>query len=90
MTPLMFAAGDGSEDLVQLFLDKGADVNAKTPSGFTALSMAKSAESEAHRDVIRKLQAAGGEGVRTPLDALGHSWFGGHHVGTFKPAKSCE
>lgn len=59
-TPLMLAAGDGSEDLVQLFLDNGADVNAKSPSGDTALSMAKwSRLAEERKGVIRKLEAAG-------------------------------
>ena len=56
MTPLMFAASEGSEDLVQLFLDNGADVSAKTPVGFTALSMAK--DSKKHQGLIRKLEAA--------------------------------
>ena len=59
MTPLMLAALDGSENLVQLFIDKGADVNAKTPSGFTALSLAKEQDSDHHKAVIRKLEAAG-------------------------------
>ncbi len=38
VTPLMVAAANGCDDLVQLFLDKGADINVKTPEGFTALS----------------------------------------------------
>ena len=59
MTPLMLAAVSGSEDLVQLLLAKGADVNAKTPSGLTALLMAKSCESAKNRGVIRRLEAAG-------------------------------
>ena len=32
-TPLQFAAGHGPKDLVQLLLDRGADVNAKASSG---------------------------------------------------------
>ncbi|MFI5460653.1 MAG: ankyrin repeat domain-containing protein [Isosphaerales bacterium] len=59
VTPLMIAAAGGSEDLVQLFLDKGADVNAKTPSGITALWMAKSSGLADNKGVIRKLEAAG-------------------------------
>ncbi len=59
MTPLILAAFDGSEELVQLYLDKGADINAKTPDGDTALSMAKLSGSEDHKGVIRKLEAAG-------------------------------
>lgn len=43
-TPLMFAAFIGSEDLVQLLLDKGADANAKTPGGDTALTWARLSE----------------------------------------------
>ena len=63
VTPLMVAAANGCDDLVQLFLDKGADVNAKTPEGFTALSLAKSIglHEEDHQGVIRKLEAAGGK-----------------------------
>ena len=59
VTPLMFAAEAGSEDIVQLLLDKGAHVNAKAKSGFTALSMANSSVCEDHSSVIRKLIAAG-------------------------------
>jgi hypothetical protein len=59
MTPLMCAAQYGSEDLVQLFLSKGADANAKTRSGFTALSLAKMSKMVDHTGVIRKLEAAG-------------------------------
>ncbi len=60
-TPLMIAAADGCDDLVQLFIDKGADVNAKMPDGTTALSMAKSfgMNKEDNKGVIRKLIAAG-------------------------------
>jgi hypothetical protein len=58
-TPLMFAAEDGNEDLVQLFLDKGADVDAKTPMGLTALSLANLSRRKDNEGVIRKLQAAG-------------------------------
>jgi hypothetical protein len=59
MTPLMMAAEDACEDLVQLFLDKGANVNAKARSGITALSLAKQSGAEANKVVISKLQAAG-------------------------------
>jgi ankyrin repeat protein len=61
VTPLMVAAADGCDDLVQLFLDKGADINVKTPEGFTALSLAKSfgRHTENNQGVIRKLEAAG-------------------------------
>jgi uncharacterized protein len=62
MTPLMLAALDGSEDLVQLFLDNGADVSAKDAEGRTALSLAKQYESfggsDGHKGVIRRLETA--------------------------------
>ena len=44
LTPLMVAAANGCDDLVQLYLDKGEDINVKSPKGFTALSLAKSLE----------------------------------------------
>jgi ankyrin repeat protein len=61
VTPLMVAAANGCNDVVQLFLEKGADVNVKTPEGFTALGMAKSfgLHKEDNQSVIRKLEAAG-------------------------------
>jgi uncharacterized protein len=59
MTPLMLAALDGSEELVQLFLEKGADVKARAASGDTALSIARLSCSDANKGVIRRLEAAG-------------------------------
>ena len=61
ITPLMVAAANGCDDLVQLFLDKGADISVKTPEGFTALSLAKSigVHGNDNQGVIRKLEAAG-------------------------------
>jgi hypothetical protein len=59
VTPLMIVAVPGGEDLVQLFLDKGADVNARTPSGITALKMAEISGLEDNKGVIHKLEAAG-------------------------------
>ncbi len=61
ITPLMVAAANGCDDLVQLFLDQGADISVKTPEGFTALSLAKSmgVHAEDNQGVIRKLEAAG-------------------------------
>ncbi len=61
VTPLMVAAASGCDDLVQLFLEKGADIDVKTPEGFTALSLAKSfgVHKEDNQGVIRKLETAG-------------------------------
>jgi ankyrin repeat protein len=57
----MVAAANGCDDLVQLFLDKGADIDVKTPGGFTALSLANSfgVHREDNHGVIRKPEAAG-------------------------------
>jgi hypothetical protein len=59
MTPLMVAAGEGFEDIVRLLLDNGANVNARTPNGETALSLARQDHAEEQRGVIRILEAAG-------------------------------
>ena len=72
----MVAAFFGSEDLVQLLLDKGADVNAKAPDGNTALSLAKEMGPKKPQGVIRKLElaatrsgpAATPRAVRPPAD----------------------
>jgi Ankyrin repeats (3 copies)/Ankyrin repeats (many copies) len=58
MTPLMLVVLDGDADLVQLLLDKGANVNAKTPGGDTALSIVKAMGSDGREGVIRRLEAA--------------------------------
>jgi hypothetical protein len=60
-TLLMQAALHRNAELVQLLLDKGADVNAKTKSAFTAISAAKlcEADDEAAVNIIKMLKAAG-------------------------------
>ncbi len=65
MTPLMLAALDGSEELVQVLLDKGADVNAKAPNGDTALALAKEIDPKNHQGLIRKLEAAATKSATT-------------------------
>ena len=40
MTPLMYAASNGSAEIVQILLDSGAQVNAKRNDGFTAIDLA--------------------------------------------------
>lgn len=61
MTPLMLAVISENEDIVRLLLDKGANVNVRTPDGFTALSWAKlgGGEKGKNQAVIRMLEAAG-------------------------------
>ena len=55
----MSAVLERDENMVQLFLDSGADVNAKTQQGDTALTMARQfGESEKRNRLIRKLEAA--------------------------------
>lgn len=44
LTPLMFAAWQGDEKLVKLFLDAGADTSLKDHNGLTALDRAKTDE----------------------------------------------
>jgi ankyrin repeat protein len=50
-TPLHFAAREGRADAVAVLLDHGADINAKTASGATALQYA----SERRRDEVVEL-----------------------------------
>jgi ankyrin repeat protein len=55
-TPLFRAAMKGNNEIVKLLIAKGADVNAKTPDGETALSTAQ----EHHlSDTVEILKAAG-------------------------------
>jgi ankyrin repeat protein len=62
-TPLMGAAGAGSDDLVSLLIDKGAVVDAKTDEGRTALIFASIG---GHVDVAEVLLKAGADpNVRT-------------------------
>jgi len=59
-TPLMYAAMTERNDpaLVQLLIDRGADVNARTPAGETALSLARL---RGETKVVAALRAAGAE-----------------------------
>ena len=52
----MVASGTGHLEIVQALLAKGADVNAKTSTGDTALSMANS---EGRQDIVEVLKKAG-------------------------------
>jgi ankyrin repeat protein len=66
MTPLMFAALDGDEELAQVLIEKGADVSAKAPNGSTALSLAKEIAPKNHQGVIRKLEEAARKPAAAP------------------------
>ena len=56
MTALLLAAFYGHTDAVRVLLDGGADVNAKSKKGMTALS---SAQSNGHTAVVQLLKKAG-------------------------------
>ena len=54
----MDAAGRGHADVAKLLLDKGADVNAKTGKGKTALMMAAE---NGHADIVHALLGKGAD-----------------------------
>ncbi len=56
LTPLMVAASNGYTEVVQALINNGADINAKSALGLTALRLA---ENQGHVEVVRFLQAAG-------------------------------
>lgn len=58
-TPLMMAARNNQEELVQFLIDHGADVNAVAADGATPLSLA---EDEGHENIVGVLKAAGAGG----------------------------
>lgn len=53
-TPLMEAVEEGNETIVKLLLAAGADVNAKTSTGMTALSVAQKAGNAAITQLVQK------------------------------------
>lgn len=60
ITALMLAAVDKNVEIVRQLLDKGADVNARTPEGGTALQFAFFEDGkEARRDLVELLLAKG-------------------------------
>lgn len=66
---LCVAAREGFSDMVALLLEFGADINATSDTGMSALSYAASA---GHREVMRMLC------VRN--SRVGHHWWGGKCV----------
>ena len=65
-TPLICASNDGDMELVEVLLDQGADVNASTGLGRTAMMFA--ATSEIARSLVKK-----GVDLNAPLDAEGNT-----------------
>ena len=55
-TALIAAASEGHEAVVRTLISKGADVNARSANGTTAL---KIATKKGHKNVVRLLQEAG-------------------------------
>jgi len=55
-TPLMYFAKQGWPEPLKFFLDRGADLNAKTTGGQTALSLA---QEKGHREIVELLKAKG-------------------------------
>jgi ankyrin repeat protein len=55
-TALMRAAFDGHKEVVELLLEKGADVNAKDKDGGTALMIAYV---KGHKEIVKLLKSYG-------------------------------
>jgi ankyrin repeat protein len=55
-TPLIFAARENNEEIAQLLIDHGADVNARNMYGDSPLSLA---EKEGHTTIVEILKANG-------------------------------
>lgn len=55
-TPLMYFAKQGWPEPLKFFLDRGADLNAKTTGGQTALSLA---QEKGHQEIVKLLKAKG-------------------------------
>ena len=62
MTALMWAARNGRKDVVQVLLEKGADVNAKDKQGKNALDLARYYRQEHTKELLLKAGAGIGKG----------------------------
>jgi len=67
-TPLIVAAGGNCVEVVQLLLDRGAELNARDSDGWTALIKASAG---GHEEVVRVLLAKGAD--LSPTDSAGRS-----------------
>jgi ankyrin repeat protein len=56
MTALMWASGNGHDEVAKALIAAGADVNAKTKNGVTALMVASK---KGHVEIVKLLRAAG-------------------------------
>jgi ankyrin repeat protein len=54
-SPLMFAVNNGYEDIVNLLIEKGADINIQAKNGFNALMTAIQGKTTIHTDIAKKL-----------------------------------
>ncbi|RYP54743.1 hypothetical protein DL768_000567 [Monosporascus sp. mg162] len=80
-TPLSWAAENGHKEIVQLLLDKGAEIDAKDKYGWTPLSRAAE---KGHKEIVQLLLDKGAEidaknnyGRRTPLSWAAEKGHGG-------------
>ena len=62
LTALMWAARNGRKDVVQVLLEKGADVNAKDKQGRNALDLARYYRQEHTKELPLKAGAGIGKG----------------------------
>jgi ankyrin repeat protein len=64
VTPLHWAARKGYKEVVELLIAKGADLNAKTKNGNTALDLAIQYNQSEIADLIRKHGGKTGEELK--------------------------
>jgi ankyrin repeat protein len=79
MTPLHFAAAQGSVDVVRLLLDAGADPNAKSANGETPLYVAVRNTTPAALGVMRLLRERGADPTVETAKGSSALWFVRHY-----------